>query len=198
MVEENAVGGVNPVGFPVVDDDPVGVELGHRIGTTGVERCGFALRNLLNHAVELGGRRLVEAGLLLKSQDPNGLEEAQGPHGIDVRRVLGGLEGDLDVALRGEVVDLVGLDLLDDPDQIGGVGQVSVMQVKPAVGVMGILVEVVDAIGIEQGSPALDPVDLIALLQQQLGQIRTILSRNPRDQSDFTHVETTSLSRANA
>ena len=39
--------------------------------------------------------------------------------------VIRGLERNGDVAHRGEVVDFVRLDLLDDADQVGGVGQIS-------------------------------------------------------------------------
>ena len=39
-----------------------------------------------------------------------GLEDADGAEGGDVAGVLGDVEADLDVALRAEVVDLVGAD----------------------------------------------------------------------------------------
>ncbi|MNS56284.1 hypothetical protein D3C72_891400 [compost metagenome] len=64
VIEKDAVGRMNAVGFPVVDHDPVGVEFGYCIRTTGVEGRGLPLGNLLNHAVKLGGRRLVEARLI--------------------------------------------------------------------------------------------------------------------------------------
>lgn len=37
---------------------------------------------------------------------------------------------DLDVALRGEIVNLVGLRFLNEPDQVGRVGQIAVVQEK--------------------------------------------------------------------
>lgn len=54
------------------------------------------------------------------------------------------------MALGTEVIDFVRLHLLDHPDQIGGIGQVPVMQDQPAVRNMGILIEVIDTVGIEQ------------------------------------------------
>ena len=68
-----------------------------------------------------------------------------------------------DVALRGEVVDLVGLHLLHDADQVGGVGQVAVVQEQLRAGLVRVLVEMVDAVGVERGGAALDAVDLVAL-----------------------------------
>jgi len=48
------------------------------------------------------------------------------------------------MALGRKVVDLVGLDLLEDADQVGGIGQISVMQDEMTVFFVGVLVEVVD------------------------------------------------------
>ena len=53
------------------------------------------------------------------------------------------------MALRRQVVDLVGLHLLDDADQIGGVGQVAVVQMQAHVALVRVLVEVIDAVGVE-------------------------------------------------
>ena len=56
---------------------------------------------------------------------------------VGVGRVLGRLEAHLDVALGGQVVDLVWLDLLHDADQVGRVRQVAIVQEKPRTGVCG-------------------------------------------------------------
>ncbi len=77
MVEEDAVAGVDAVGLAVVHADPVGVELGDRIGRTRVERRRLALRNLLDEAVKLAGAGLVELGFLLQAEDTDGFEQAQ-------------------------------------------------------------------------------------------------------------------------
>ena len=52
------------------------------------------------------------------------------------------------MALGGQVVDLVGPHLLDDADEAGGVREVAVVQDELAPGLVGVLVEVVDAIGV--------------------------------------------------
>jgi hypothetical protein len=107
-LKEDAVGGVHPVGLAIVHRDPVGVELGRGVGAAGVKRGGLGLRGLLDLAVELGGGGLVEAHLLLQPQDPDGVEQAQGPQGVSVGRVFRGLKAHLHVTLGGEVVDLIG------------------------------------------------------------------------------------------
>jgi hypothetical protein len=62
------------------------------------------------------------------------------------------------VALGGQVVDLVGLNLLEDADQVGGIGQVPVVEDEITVLLVGVLVQVVDAVCVEKGGPALDAV----------------------------------------
>lgn len=49
-----------------------------------------------------------------------------------------------------QIVDLVGLNFLDDADQVGRVGQIAVVQRKAHVALMRVLVEVVNPISIEQ------------------------------------------------
>ena len=53
---------------------------------------------------------------------------------------------DADVALRAEVVDLVGLELVEQLDQRGRVGQVAVVEEEPDALLVRVVVEVVDAV----------------------------------------------------
>ncbi len=76
----------------------------------------------------LGGRGLVEARLLLQAEDADRLEQAQRAERVGVRRVFRRLERHGDMALGGQVVDLVGLHLLDDADEVRRVRQVAVVQ----------------------------------------------------------------------
>ena len=121
-----------------------------------------ALGDLLDLAVELRGGCLVETGLALEPEDTDGLEQAQGTNTVGVGRVLGLLKGNGDVALGGKVVDLVRLHELDDANEAGGVRHIPVVEDEAAVRLMGVLVEVVDAVGVEQRGSALDAVDLVA------------------------------------
>jgi hypothetical protein len=92
------------------------------------------------------------------------------------------------MALRRQVVDLVGLYLLDDANKAGAVGQITVVQEEVHVFFVPVAVEVVDAVSVEQAGAALDPVYFIAFVQQQLGQVSAILSGDAGDQSDFSCV----------
>ena len=51
------------------------------------------------------------------------------------------------MALGAEVIDLIGLHLLDDPDQVGAVGEVAVVQHLAGITLVGILIKVIDPSG---------------------------------------------------
>ena len=121
-------------------------------------------------------RRLVEARLLSEAEDADRLQNSQRPEPVGVGRVFRLLEGHRHMALRGEVVDLVGLHLLDDAHQAGGVRQIAVVQDEAPVRDVRVLVQVVDAVGVEKRSAALDAVDFVALGEQELGQVGAVLA----------------------
>ena len=86
------------------------------------------------------------------------------------------------MALRTEVVDLIGLEVPDEVDQRAGVRQIAVVHEEPHPGLMGISIDVVQTLGVEgRGSPD-ETVHLIALGQEQLGQVRTVLSSDAGDE----------------
>ncbi len=159
MVEQNAVAGKDIVSFPVVDRDPVGVDLGGTVRTSGVERGGFFLGYFPDLAKHFAGGGLVKTGFLLQAEDADGLKEAQGAEGVAVGGVFRGFKGNLDVALGGQVVDFVRLDGLDNTDQVGGIGKVTVVHEEADVLFVEILVEVINPGGIEGRGAPLDAVD---------------------------------------
>jgi hypothetical protein len=184
VVEQDPVGGVQPIGLPVVHRDPVGVELGHAVGRAGMEGRRLVLRDRPDLAVELAGRGLVEARRLVQAEDADGFQQAHHADAVGVRRVLRRLEADLDVGLGAEVVDLVRAGLGEDADQVGGIRQVAVVQEEAGVGDMRVHVEVIHARRVEGGGAALHAVHDIALRQQQLRQVGTVLARHAGDQGD--------------
>jgi hypothetical protein len=92
------------------------------------------------------------------------------------------------VALRAEVVDLVGLHLLHDADEVGRVRQVTVVQDEALVLHMRVFVDVVHALGVEQRRPPLDAVNLVALVEQELGQVAAVLAGDAGDEGFFHGV----------
>ena len=64
----------------------------------------------------------------LQSQDPHRLQDPQRAECIAIRCVLRALKTHGHMALSAEVVDLIRLHLLNDPDQVGAVGEVAVVE----------------------------------------------------------------------
>jgi hypothetical protein len=91
------------------------------------------------------------------------------------------------VALRSQIVDFVGLHLLDDADEAGRIGEVAVVQDEAAGFDMRVLIQMIDAIGVKERTAALDAVDFIAFIQQKFGQVSTVLTRDAGDERFFCH-----------
>ena len=185
VVEEDAIAGVEAIGLTVVHDNPVTVHLGDGVGAAGVERGSFFLRDFLHLAVEFAGAGLVEAGFLFEAEDADGVEQAQYAEGIRVGGVFGFFEADSNVALGGEIVDLVGLGLLDDPDEARTVRHIAMMEEEAHIYFVTILDKVVNSVCIEEASAALDSMDDVALVEQEFGKIRTVLASDASDEGDF-------------
>lgn len=67
-----------------------------------------------------------------------------------------------------KMIDLVRLYVVNQVCQLLPVGQISIMQEKPCAGLMGILIDMVNSVGIEGAGAADKAVDFIALGQQEL------------------------------
>ena len=68
------------------------------------------------------------------------------------------------MTLSTKVVDLVRLHLLNNPNQIGAVSEVAVVEHQSRVALMRILVQMINATGIETARAPLDAMHLVALL----------------------------------
>ena len=83
------------------------------------------------------------------------------------------------MALGRQIVHLIGLHLLQNTNQVGGIRKITIMKDKPPVGFVGSLVKMINTICIKQRGPSLDPMNLISLIQQKLRQISAVLSGYP-------------------
>ena len=182
MVEQDAVGGEHAVGLAVVHRDPVAVKLGDGIGRARIERRGFLLRNLLHQPVQFRRRGLVEPRLLFHAEDADRLQQPQHADRVGIGGVFRAFEADADMALGGEIIDLGRPDLLHQPDQIGRIRHVAIVQEKRHVAGVRILIEVIDARGVERGRPPLDAMDGIAEAEQIFGEIGAILAGDAGNQ----------------
>jgi hypothetical protein len=78
--------------------------------------------------------------------------------------------------LSGKIIDLVGQHLAYYVNETGRISQVAMMKNKFTVTNMGILIQVVDSIGIEKRCPSLYSMYFIAFIEEKLRQISSILT----------------------
>jgi hypothetical protein len=64
------------------------------------------------------------------------------------------------------------------------------MQDEVARGLMRILVQMVDALGVKRGSAAFQAVNFITFGEKEFRQVRSVLSGNPGDQRAFWQTST--------
>ena len=97
------------------------------------------------------------------------------------------------MVLRRRIVNFALLNLLNNPDQAGGVREVAMMQceIKPLL--VRVMVDMIDTICINRRSPTFDAADRISLGQQQLGEIGTVLAGEPVINAVFFDIRGNSL-----
>src|SRR5665213_56978 len=156
VVEQDAIARIQTICFAIIDRDPIRVHLGGAVRRARIERGSLPLRDFLDLAEHFRGGGLIKAGRVAQPQNADCLEHTQRPEGIGICRVFGCFERHADVALRREVVDLVRLDLLDNADQVAGVGQITVVEVQAHTALVRILIQMVNAFGVEGRSAPLD------------------------------------------
>ena len=176
------------VTFAVIDRGPVGKDLGAGVRAARVERCSFGLRSFQDFAEHLAARSLVETrsdlGFLDCLEDPDSAQPR------NVRRVFRDIEAHSNVALSAEMVNLVRLDVPQQLHQVEGVGQIPVVEEEPLAVDVGILIEMIDAAGIECARAPDNAVDFISFAKQEFGEVRPILAGDSRDQSFLTSQTT--------
>ena len=128
---------------------------------------------------------MVEADLVHEAGFADGLEDAEGAEAVDVAGVFGDIIRDADMGLGAKIVDLVGLEIVEEFHHLHGVGQVTVMQEKAGLVEMGVLIDVIDAGGIEGRGAANDAVDLVTLGKKEFCEVGTVLSGDASNKSFF-------------
>ena len=181
VVEEDPVDRKNPICFPILLGDPIPILLGNCVGRIGMERRSLPLRDLFHLSVEFRGGSLVEFCFVCQPQDPDSLQDSQYAQGVHITGILRNVKTDLYMALGSQVVDFVRLHHPDNPDQGGGIRQVTVVEGNSSH-------KVVDSACIGDRRTAGNPMNLVTLLQQKLRQIRAVLTGNASDEC-FLHSQ---------
>ena len=87
--------------------------------------------------------------------------------------------------MSAEVVDFVGLSLLDDEREVAAVAQVAIVQLEAGVVDVWVLVNVVYTLGIERAGAALDAVHNVTFFKQEFGKVGAVLAGVAGDEGGF-------------
>ena len=158
-------------------------------GERGQKGVVSSLRNFLNLAEHFRGRCLVIPDLLHQSRFTDCLENPLCAKPVDVARILRNIERDAHVGLRAQIIDFIGLKIIQQLHHLHRIGEIAIVKEKFNPVHMRILVEMIDAAGVERRSAANHAVNFIPFGEQQLGQIRAILARDACDQCFFHSIE---------
>src|SRR3974377_2467521 len=118
---------MKPIRFAIIDCNPVSVEFGRGIWTTWVKWSLLRLGDLCSLPVQLRGRSLIKTNAFLHWKDAITLNHHNGANRIRICGVLGGFKTHLDMALRRQVVNFIGLHFLTDTDEICRIGKAAVV-----------------------------------------------------------------------
>lgn len=138
--------------------------------------CSLILWRFSCLAVQLRRAGLIEFHRILKPARSNSVQQFQGAATIDLRRILTQIEGQLDMALCSQIVNFVRSYFVNDNKQPAAVGHIAIVQLHFVLAMCHrISIKVLNALCIEGAGPPHDAVHLVALGNQKLGQIRSIL-----------------------
>ena len=146
-IKQNTRRSMKPERLSVVHCHPMRIQLGCGIRAAGIKWCGLTLHGLLNETVHFAGRGLIKASLFVGHS--NGLQHIQSAHTRDLCGQDGLVPRSAHKALRAQVVHLIGLHFLQNAREVGRVSQVAVVQLEAGVVNVRVLVNVVNALGVE-------------------------------------------------
>ncbi|CAM2156807.1 hypothetical protein PT2222_30148 [Paraburkholderia tropica] len=185
VIEENAAGREDVIGLAVIHGRPVREQLGDAIRAARIEGRILALRHGLNLAEHFGRRRLVVARARI--HHANRFEQIERADAGD----FGGrdrlIERHAHEALRREIVDLARLRAFEQTHGRARIGEIVLDEFERRM--IGDA-EFVHAPEIDRTGAPVSADHLIALVEQQFGQIRAVLAGYAGDDrfASFVHV----------
>src|SRR5690348_5704863 len=81
------------------------------------------------------------------------------------------------MTLRAEMVHLIRTHVIDQTDELLEVREIAIVARQPALRIVGVLINMLDAPCIERGRAPNQPMNIVAFIKEQFRQIRTVLSR---------------------
>ena len=178
VVKQYAVRDVHPIRFSVVRARPVCEKLRDAIRRPRMERGVLVLGRLLRQAEQLGGGGLIDPRV--RSFFLCCLEETDHPKAVHVRSEHGLTERRLDERLSREVVNLVGLRLLQGGNDRALVRHVSVKEVDA-------VHDRLDVCDVRRAQTTHEAVDVVTLREEEFREKGPVLARDPGNQDVLGH-----------
>ncbi len=172
MVEEDARTGKQPVALTVVHRDVVPVDLGHPVRAPRVERRQLGLRDLADLAEHFARGGLVEANLRIHL--PYGFEDPRDPLRVELPGQHRLFPGSGHERHGRQVVELVRPNIGEHADQRELVQEIRRPQLNT-------IEQMFDPPQIGRAGSADDADDLVAFVEEQLGQVGAVLTRDAGD-----------------
>src|SRR5262245_39009862 len=173
MVEKDAAAAKHVVTLTIIHRYPMTIHLGHSVGTARIEWRGFTLRYFLNIAKHLAAACLIEADLF-GVQQSNRFQHARYANSREFTRKDRLLPTGWHKAHRCQIIDFVGINSLYDINDGQLIQKVCLVKRE-------VTLEVGNTFEILRTGTADDTVHLVAFLQQPIGQVTAVLSRNAGD-----------------
>lgn len=143
------------------------------------------MRDLLHQAIQLRRAGLINTSFSGESQHPHGFKDAQGTQSITIGRIFRSLKTHGYMALSAQIINFIRLHLLNNSNQVCAICEIAIMKGQSLILLMRILIKMINAAGVETTGTPLDAMHGISLLQQQLGQIGTILACDTGNEGNF-------------
>jgi hypothetical protein len=140
------------------------------------------LTSRMHITAKLRGRSLVKAAGPLHPQNTDRVQAPQRTGGVAIGGIFGGVETHLHMRLGAKIVKLGRPHLLHQSDQIGRIGQIAEVKVKPAALHMQIQIETINPLRVEGGGAAFNAVNRILLTKQKTGEIGAVLAGDAGDE----------------
>jgi hypothetical protein len=128
---------------------------------------------------------LIELGL--KPARAEGFQKTCRTKARDIAGVFGNIETDADVTLGSEVINFIGLCIIDDTKKGIRVTQVTVVECELVLRRVRINKEMFDATAVKSRSAPDKAVHLVPFLEQQLYKVRAVLACDASDECAFGH-----------
>lgn len=155
-VEQQNASGLHCVVISIVRRDPVSMKSSLSRGDCESITSALRLENHLHQNEELASTRMIDTSITCKAKISYHLQNLKRAECITIEDVLRAFKAHCHMTLSDKIMDLKRLLVLDDPYQVSGVAEISVMKGQVGIDLTSILVEMIYPSSVETAHPPLE------------------------------------------